>query len=113
MLNSSNGTTHTYLLENHLNKQSLDKPLEVVNLVASNTQKHKGYFTGEVTCITQFKTDSKVVGFSSLNELFEYELKSSRDQHLDEEELEIRKQVKYSKCHALKTTGFKKVTLNV
>ena len=74
MLNSSNGTTHTYLLEHSLNKQSLDKPLEVTNLVASNTYKHKGYFTGEVTCISIFESESKVVGYSSLNELFEYEL---------------------------------------
>jgi hypothetical protein len=65
-----------------------------------------------VTCITQLKSDSSVVGYSSLNELYWYELQTGRDQHLDEEEIEIRNQVK-GKCLSLKTIGFKKVALNV
>lgn len=88
LLNSSNGTTHTYVVKNLQSKLGLDVIADVQNLVSSNTQKHKGFLTGSITLATKFKAGNQVLGFSSDNKLFQYELVAGQGHTLDDDQAE-------------------------
>ena len=101
MLNSSNATTHTYII------QDTSTQTEVQLLYQSHIKWHRKYAVTP-SVITQFTSESKVVGYTSGNVLFEYDLvKGSQDLQESKEEQQIRQQVKSKQTVTYQDQGYR------